>query len=123
VNQIATPDDSIGGIRFHPTSTWRINLNPGMSRTATYLAARLGIEDGNVKTAGNELRREAKRAHCLDHQQGKIPTSDNLASNSQGDGGMARMLFTTFFMKANPEAALLPVSVANVHAAVPRQHL
>src|SRR5215472_13955515 len=72
-DQIVVADNAVGRIELHPPRTRQINLEPGMGGAIADPAAAAVFRD--VEIAADKARREAERAHRLDHQHREIATA------------------------------------------------
>src|ERR1700733_11443258 len=64
-NEIARPDNAVGGIELDPARARQIDLYPGMRRTA----AEITPVRGHEQIAGDKARGDAEPPQRLDHQQ------------------------------------------------------
>src|SRR5580693_5451716 len=64
-NEVARPDNAVGGIELDPARARQIDLNPGMRRTAAEITSVRGHE----QITRHETRGDAEPPQRLDHQQ------------------------------------------------------
>ena len=72
-NQVAIPDDAVGGIEVDPARSRQVRLHPGMRRSAADRGVARSPRHEDV--AADEARGEAERSNGLHHEHREVPAA------------------------------------------------